>query len=372
MKKVIFSIFTAAALITAALTINSCTKQESSEQSLNSQQSEHPQMTAEDISVYNRIVNFKKKVDYIKENPGYKSGETMSVDSAKWYLDAAFNLTYSFIFDSFTDFYTDSVFIEVTLTDGEIDLNDLSASYFELYDKLHEVYDSFSGENKDLYLSNIEIVESKSETVTFKTTATFGDRGTSSGDEQPFAEGDNLKYGDKLGYCNPPPYTSDDAAKKIKQATLDYRDLYIQDEGEDWHAYYTGPTALVQVYSYNDLFDNPNDPGTPTNTDPYDNIRDRLMMYQYKTYNPENFTECIYWEEMNFYYFGTHEVVYNIIYDHPEVWPEVQGKWFYDISMDGYAELDGQGNRIELYHYAEITYKTRCIVAEDDNYPIHM
>ena len=94
MKKVIFSIFAVAAVMTVAVTINSCTKQESSEQSFNSQQSEHPQMTEEDISIYNRIVNFKKKVDYIKENPGYKSGELLEVDSAVWLMEALFNYTY--------------------------------------------------------------------------------------------------------------------------------------------------------------------------------------------------------------------------------------------------------------------------------------
>ncbi len=369
MKKVIFSIFTAAALITAALTINSCTKQESSEQSLNSQQSEHPQMTAEDISVYNRIVNFKKKVDYIKENPGYKSGETMSVDSAKWYLDAAFNLTYSFIFDSFTDFYTDSVFIEVTLTDGEIDLNDLSASYFELYDKLHEVYDSFSGENKDLYSSNIEIVESKSEAVTFKTTATFGDRGTSSGDEQPFIEGDDWMWGEYQGLC---PQTDDpeDAATKIADATMEYRYLYIQDEGEDWYAYYTGPTTTVELEQHPPLeifrADNP-----------LDDYRDYFIFYADEDNLPQGNTledfKCIGWEDMNWYYFGIHDIVYSIVPDHTELWPDVEGKTFYDISMMGGQETNTiyPYQTINLFHNSNITYKTRHIIAEANGFPKH-
>jgi len=75
---------------------------------------------------------------------------------------------------------------------------------------------------------------------------------------------------------------------------------------------------------------------------------------------------------MNFYYFGTHYVVYNIIYEHPEVWPNVQDKWFYDISMGGFAEYDGQGNRIKLIHSANINYKVRHIVAQNNDFPKHM
>ncbi len=371
MRKAIFSIFIVVAIIIAALTINSCTKQESNEQALNSQINEQPQMTAEDVEVYNKIMNFKKKVDYIKKNPDFKSGETMSVDSAKWYMDAAVNFTYSFIFDSFSEFYTDSVFIEVFFTEGEIGMNDLSVAYFELYDKLHEVYETMPGENKDLFSSTIKVIESKANTVTFMSTATFGERG-SSPEEQPFVEGDNWMWGECGGTCsNPPGDECEDAATKIADATLLYRDLYIQDVGDDWHAYYTGPIESVTVYSFNDLFDNPDDPGTPNNYEPYDNIRDRLMMYQLKQYNQANYTECIFWEEMNFYYFGTNEVIYNIIYDHPEIWPEVQGKWFCELIMTGEANYGTQGETIELYHIAKIIYKTRHIIAED-NFPIHM
>jgi len=353
----------------ATLTINSYTKQEDEQHAV--MQKEHPQMTAEDISVYNRIMNFKQKVDYIKNNPWYKSGETMSVDSAKWYLDAAFNLTYSFIFDSFTDFYTDSVFIEVTLTDGEIDLNDLSASYFELYDKLHNVYDSFTGENKDLYSSNIKIVESKSGTVTFKSTATFGDRGTSSPEEQPFVEGDNWMWGEQQGLC---PTTDDpeDAAIKIADAIMEYRNLYIQDEGDDWHAYYTGPSTSVDLGEHPPLeifrADNP-----------LDNYRDYYIFYADESNCPspygntlEDF-KCIGWEDMNWYYFGMRDIVYSIVPEHLEQWPDVQDKTFYNISMEGGKEenINPPWQTLNLYHNSSILYKTRHIVAESNQFPKH-
>ena len=95
-------------------------------------------MSDEDVVVYNKIMTFKKKVDYIKKNPEYKSGETVTVDSAVWYLDATVNFTYTFAFESFDDFYTDSVFVEVPVAAGEINMNDLSDAWFEMVDKIRE------------------------------------------------------------------------------------------------------------------------------------------------------------------------------------------------------------------------------------------
>lgn len=39
-------------------------------------------MSEADLSFQNNLVRFKDKVDYIRKNPDYKSGEVMSVDSA--------------------------------------------------------------------------------------------------------------------------------------------------------------------------------------------------------------------------------------------------------------------------------------------------
>ncbi|MCK9268875.1 MAG: hypothetical protein WC271_00710 [Bacteroidales bacterium] len=40
----------------------------------------------------------------MKENPGYKGGETMRIDSAKLYLDAVFNYPYAYTEESFETF----------------------------------------------------------------------------------------------------------------------------------------------------------------------------------------------------------------------------------------------------------------------------
>ncbi|MCD4698323.1 MAG: hypothetical protein K8S16_19015 [Bacteroidales bacterium] len=363
-KNIILTIVSVAAFIIAAVTMNSCSKQDMDGQTQNRQTTEQPQMTTEDHQVYNSIMNFKKKVDYIKENPGYKSGETISIDSAQWYLDATFNFTYSFIFESFVGFHTDSVFFDVPVNGGLLSLDDVGVAYFEMYDKHYEIYENIPGENKDLYISTTQIKDVSATSVTFKSTATFGERGAPP-EEQPFVEGDNWMWGELAGLC-PQSDPLEDAATKIAGATMLYRNLYMQDIGDGWHAFYTDPSHTVYAFAENELWREEN---------PLDNYHDYLMFYAHKDNCPppppvitiEDFM-CIEWEDMNWYYFGMNDIIYTIIPDNPEIWPDVQGKTFTDISMAGNKNSDINGI-IDLYHEANITYRTRWIIAEDD-YPL--
>ncbi|MCD4744669.1 MAG: hypothetical protein K8R58_00040, partial [Bacteroidales bacterium] len=183
-------------IITGILAITSCKKQDMDVQQTDN--SIQPKMTAEDKAVYERIMNFKKKVEYIKEHPQYKSGEMMSVEDVQWNLDASMNFTYSFVFESFSGFYTDSVFVSLPLSGDSINLNDVSATWFELVEKITGIYNATPGNSKDLYVSITKIKEQNPGTVTFISTATIGERGESP-EEQPFIEGDDWIYGDNLG-----------------------------------------------------------------------------------------------------------------------------------------------------------------------------
>ncbi len=57
--------------------------------------SNQPQMSAEDLRVMHLITDFKKKMDFLRANPNIKSGESKSVDSTVWYLEAATNFYYA-------------------------------------------------------------------------------------------------------------------------------------------------------------------------------------------------------------------------------------------------------------------------------------
>ena len=362
MKKIrIITGLTIVALVAGVLVFNSCSKQELKEQTAATKQ--QVKMSDEDIATHKKIMDFKNKIEYIKDHPEYKSGKTMTLEEAQWNLDASFNYTYSFVFESFSGFYTDSVFVEVSFDGGLLSLDDISTAYFEIYEKLHDIYDAAPGNDKDLYISTTEVKDISANTVTFKSTATFGERGVPP-TEQPFAEGDNWMWGEGGGLCpGDDPDDDPDAATKIAEATIEYRDLYIQDVGDGWRAYYTNPSHTVTAVADYELWREDN---------PLDNYRDYLMFYAHRDYCPDGTTiedfMCIEWEDMNWYYFGMNEIIYSIIPDHPEIWPEVQGKTFTNISIAGEKSTDMNGI-IDLYHEADITYRTRWIIA-DVGYPI--
>ena len=89
MKTIKLSILSLAVFVLAA-TIYSCSKQEQTKPTT----TEISQSDA-DILIENKIRAFKGKMEFQRENPSYKNGESMSVDSAVWYMEAASNQTYA-------------------------------------------------------------------------------------------------------------------------------------------------------------------------------------------------------------------------------------------------------------------------------------
>jgi len=99
------------------------------------------------------------------QNPN-KSNETMSIDSAVWYIEAALNYTYCEITSS-EIIGVDSVFITVNVNDeNEINFNDLTSAFNEFETSLLNAL----GDN-NLRLADIELVESseKGGGITLKT-----------------------------------------------------------------------------------------------------------------------------------------------------------------------------------------------------------
>lgn len=362
----IISSVAVSAIIVSVLIFNSCSKQELTDKPVTGEQ--EVKISEQDIAVYNKIMDFKKKVDYIKENPHYKSGETITADSAVWYLDAAFNLTYAFTVDTFIDFNTDTFTISIGKTDGMVNLDDLSAAFYELKDKTLIIYNATDGEQKELYVSHMEITSSTSDEIVIKITATIGSKNntTPPGFSQwgPFNEGDDWMYGEKLGDCSSGGgiwWGLKDAATEIENATNTYRYKYIQDEGPWGSAFYTEPSAVSIVTVYNDptnkeLFIN-------TNDDIIDNDRDYLLLYQEKDIPNGLIVEtCIPWEDMNFYYHGTHKVIYEIIQENYNVFGVHASLTFLNCE-----EIEGVGEGIiedpdYAYHVVTALYKTRHIL----------
>jgi thymidine kinase len=373
-KKVIFSIFISAALMMATVSFNACTKQENDVQALN-RKIQQPEPTREDVAIFNKIKDFKKKVEYIRENPMYKSGEMMSIDEAKFYLDATFNLTYAFTAESFNAFNTGTFFIVINKTDGEVSLDDVSAAFYDMKDKTVLLHNATIGQDKELYISHMEITSNTADEVVMKTTATIGAKTGSEPPEPnewgPYTVGDDWMYGETLGDCDGNWEDDKDAATEIMWATNYYRYKYITDAGEGWYAYYTDPSALItDVTVYQDatneqLFRNPNDV--------MDNDRDYYLLYQKKDEANNLYVHtCIPWDEMNFYYNGTRKVIYEIIQENPGVFGVGPNLTFMNCeSIEGLHEGGPDDDPNIPYHTMDVLYKTKHIIAQNIN-PIHI
>ena len=267
MNKVIIGIF-AAAVIIAALTINSCTKQDDLKQTTVSKNDEAK-------IVFNKVTKFIDKVKYIKENPDFKSGEELSVDSALWYLNAGFNFENSKPDDSYNSFYIDSSFVLLAFgQDAMISFDNIVAAYSYIEDTMNIIVNEAPFGEKEAKFTFIDIKSTDNSGVLLKNTTIVGERNSSSG-EPPFNEGDDWLYGKNLGKCNTPD--EGDAAIEIGDAINANRHLYIDDEGKI--VLYSNVVTIENVYANLPEFDNPNDPGTPANPGAYDNERDYIMFY---------------------------------------------------------------------------------------------
>jgi hypothetical protein len=194
----LFSIF--------AAVFYSCTKENN--MSNNSVKSNNPQMSQEDIRVMNLILDFKKKIDFYRANPNIKSGESKSVDSTVWYLEAAANLYYGEPnFEANKVDYSSTTF-EVTKTNGEVLMTDILLAFDKVINHLNTHYASIEGSNKQLTVADVALEEDASDKVTLRISSSIKKGGTT-GIEAPF----HFYWGLDMGNCSSSPnIPGDDAA----------------------------------------------------------------------------------------------------------------------------------------------------------------
>lgn len=359
----LFTAVLASLMITSAVIFNACSKQETSDPASSAEQ---PEITSVDQLVLNKILSFKQKMSYVHEHPGYKSGETMSVDSAKWYLDAVFNYSYAYTEQSFESFNRGTFTLTLQKNGDRIDFEEVCEAFNELKQQTLLIYYDTEGEEKELYVSDMSIVENTDNAVVIEVSATIGANtdGTPPEFSQwgPFVEGDDWMYGELLGGCSPGGgiwFGIKDAATEIGDVTNTYRYKYIQDEGPGWYAYYTQPSSEVDVTVYGDitvqdLLRNPHDPNI-------DNYRDYYLQYQKKELPNLIIETCIPWEDMNFYYHGIRKVIYQIIQENPDEFGVSPFLTFYSCEVEG-MRIDGSDYDPNItHHQVSVLYKTRHI-----------
>ncbi len=196
MKIFKLTILSLAVFVLAAI-IYSCSKQDNAEPV--SSTSEISQSNA-DILIENKIRAFKSKMEFQRENPGYKSGESMGVDSAVWYFKAALNYTYARAGVDFNYLSSDSATINVSTSNGEIAENELPGIYQQILDSVRAIYNTAEGNGKNLLMVNVVSSDASANSTDLTIYAATGST-TPTYIYGYFDETDYWKWGLELGKC---------------------------------------------------------------------------------------------------------------------------------------------------------------------------
>ena len=157
--------------------------------------------------------SFTDKIKFLKENPAYKSGESVEVDSALWLMEGAMNLTYGFPFEEYGEFTTGTDVLTLTKNNtGEIDMDEVALKYEELIEKARALYYSSGYDEKGLMVLNMEKQTEDNNEVTFEIETVTGDKNN---DPWPFGQGDDWWYGEMGGGCNGNTQPGIDAAHEL-------------------------------------------------------------------------------------------------------------------------------------------------------------
>ena len=350
----LFTALLAALMIISAVMFNACSKQDSDLQSIDP--GNEQQLSPRDLKINRIIKDFRAEVDYIREHPAYKSGESYTADSALWFLEATINYSHTFPNQYYSQMLTDTLYLTLATNDaGEVDMNELAQKYDDMKASISEVYHSKAIEDKGLVLVNLEDISFKSDEMVIEVVAVTGEQtdGTPPGfgNSGPFQGFEDYWYGEYLGQCFPHTYDTD-AAQLLKDAMNNY----IPD--------------LSTGYFYCDLTVVSKKAGDPNlrrigDPEPQDNIYDYYLYNAsdvYDTVTDENL--CLNANELNTYFYLLEHLLFNKIpgEDVPAAYEIVRVMW-----MNGDNDDIENGLLIHYYHEGDFEYGLKCCRASGEN-----
>ena len=340
----IISVLTIAAVFSSVLIINSCSKQEMNENAQNEQVNQNP-----DFAIFNKIDNFRKKLEYIKEYPEYKAGEVLCTDSALWLMEGAMNLTYGFPDEQYIEFKTDSAFLTlVKNSSGDIDINEVSDKYLELIEQARSLYYGSGYENKGLFVLDLEKDVENNNEVIFKVTTVTGVKGTIPPPPQqwePFDVGEDWYYGEDEGGCFDNNADLSDAAHELAE-------FFDSNEFEECEKIANPITVTVKR--------NPNIPPQFSwlriDNDPLNNYMDYYVFSVSTNVEPfyPDTALCVRYYEMNSYYFNLKHVINVLAREHFNIGEDLDFLQITDV--DGDSELFGDDEYTHYFHKFDLYY----------------
>ena len=304
-------------------------------------------MSTADLNFQKQLVDFRDKVKFIQENPGYKSGEVMSVDSAIYLMEALFNYTYGFPEKSYKKFKHDTCTIMLeTNTDAMISLEDINLKYLEITSVIKNIHYNSGFQQKGLLLASIEKGEVEGNVVELDIYTVTGELG---GTAYPFEEGDDWWYGHEWGRCDETPGSDTTDASELIEINVSLS--YIMPPPPPGYHYTFTPEPAIEVDG--NEYVNPNNPSP-------ENYLDYLLFYS--TQELPNYDECLEFEEMNFY---VESAYYLITTKLPEEYNKPPNWLFMECN---YYWVDSQKNGFDVVqHKADFTFGLRYLVPDQSH-----
>jgi len=277
--------------------------------------------TAQELSIWKNLNNFNR---LIKSNE--KSGESISADSAIWYMEALFNATETSQ-EQFDDFYTDSAFYTIAVdNDGNVNMDDVSEVYSTMVSDFQTRLAAFDETHKIIVLADlVKIGNAKSGEMQVGVNRGFGLDPMFLYDT--FDLDDNWYYGNQLGKCNDASTRGSDAGFELERR---FNNPYI---------HYQIPFDSNHVVA--------------TSVDTQHVQYDKYPDYMYNIIYPSGDT-CIDYESLNhFLIYGHDSIIYK--YENSTGGERPIGKDFYYSDVRT-SPPGGQPNTNGLYRHSYILY----------------
>lgn len=172
MKKSNFIIATLLVAVAASVAFVSC-KKESQDTLLNNNQPVKsftvPQV--DDMNAY--FKDFKQKM---QESQNSKDVEYLSLEEAAWHLSGLANLGFCRINVDYDDFQYDTIDMQVNITNGVIQMNDLRVAYEQMCRGIQQFKKGFNRFNQNLYYITVSIGADGNTKIALKTSYTLNSK----------------------------------------------------------------------------------------------------------------------------------------------------------------------------------------------------
>lgn len=295
----------------------------------------NPQPNSSDGEVRSKINAFRNLLQDVESGSASFRSENMTIEEAKWNIEANLNATYSRADASFTKLDKSVDFFSVSVSGGTISNQDVATAYQTALGQLTQRYNSVQYAGKEIIVTDVQIEEVTDTEVTFKLmkyiTSVDDSAGTLMPDCDIFTDPATDAWYAIGGFGNCPGefgFNEDDAADVFA------KELNLRIPNPEHHIYFTDVENVYfspwQPYE----FDNPAD------DIPDDSYRDFRVWYTHAALLDA--FSCLDIDEMNWYFCNLFDIV-------EELQPE--GKDFCHISMydEGIAS-------VQWFHNGSIFY----------------